>query len=180
MSDQFTRLLTFIDNIKRATNDNMTPWETGSLHYFTTPSWGTSSSSSSSTTVLQPLEQDSTHSTSSSTADNNKHSKKMTIIIAVVAAVAALILLFAFICLLRCCFRRRRARKTATRQNQPENVGFLNRGWQKVAGEEKLGDEDFGNMPYNARDKLIHQDAPVYSGKDMAYEPFRPHAGSAA
>lgn len=165
--DQFVRLLTFIDTLKRATsnnNDKMT-WDTGSLHYFTSSTFGSSSSSSSS-----KLKED---STTSSTTSSTHHSKsKLPIIIGVIVGVIVLLILLAVVFV---CYRRR-SRKQANRRDQPEGAGFLNRGWQKVDGEEKLGDEDFQNKPYDARDKLLHQDVPVYNARGMAYEPFRPVA----
>jgi flagellar biosynthesis/type III secretory pathway M-ring protein FliF/YscJ len=158
----------------------MSPWDTGDLHYFTTPTWGTSSSSSSANTAGEPLKEDSTIKTSSGSSGtkSTKHSNNTIIIAVVVAVVAALILLTALICVIRCC--RRRSRKRADQKDRNAMGGFLNRGWQKVDGEEKLGDEDFGGQSYNARDKLLNQDVPVYNARGMAYEPFRPVGGAAA
>jgi hypothetical protein len=178
MSDQFTRLLTFISNLERSNSDNMSPWETGSLHYFTTPSWSTGTSSSGANNAGEPLKEDSTTNIGSSSSKSSHHSNKTTIIAIVVAVVAVLILLTAFVCLIRCCYRRR-SRKLAGRKDPALGGGLLNRGWQKVDGEEKLGDEDFGSMSYNARDRLINQDVPTYNARDMAYEPFRPHGQDA-
>jgi len=45
------------------------------------------------------------------------------------------------------------------------------KGWQKVEGHEKLGDEDFSNKPYDARDRLIRDPSPLRPS--MQYEPYR-------
>ncbi|KIW01576.1 uncharacterized protein PV09_07050 [Verruconis gallopava] len=148
----------------------MTPWNTGALHYFTTPSFGTSSSS---------LKENSSFNSKSGASKHSSSSSKAKIIAIVVAAVAAAILILAAICIIRCCYRRR-TRRLAQRRAPAMSGGFMSRGWQKVDGDEKLGDEDFSNMPYDARDRLVSNNVPVYNERGMAYEPYRPHGKAEA
>jgi len=46
------------------------------------------------------------------------------------------------------------------------------RGWEKVDGQEKLGDEDFSAAGYDTRDRLIREPSPSVT-PGMQYEPYR-------
>jgi len=139
----------------------MAPYYSEYLDIITRPRTGASSSSPDG----KPLEQDSTFSRPSGTVHKPSHSKTTTIIAVVVAIVGVIILLLALFCVVRCCFKKR-AKNLDRKRGRVEG-----KGWQKVEGEEKLGDEDFSNKGYDARDRLIRDPSPLRPA--MQYEPYR-------
>jgi len=142
----------------------MAPYYSTYLDIITRPRTG-SSSSTQSQDLTKPLEEDSTVHTPVGNINKGNHSKTTTIIAVVVAIVGAIILLLAACCIIRCCYKKR-SRNLAKKRGRVEG-----RGWQKVEGQEKLGDEDFSNASYDTRDRLIRDQSPFTPG--MQYEPYR-------
>lgn len=140
------------------------PYYATYLDILTRPRAGASSSSDSSSVAGKDLESDSTVHTPGG-QNNTSHPTKNQIIAIVIGAVAAVVLLLAACCLIRCCYKKR------SRNLEKKRGRTQGRGYGKIDGVEKLGDEDFSNQNYDTRDRLIREQSPFKPG--MQYEPYR-------